>query len=198
MPRLIRKRTKKPGLPPGTVVYDGETRDRAVDVSVIDYSETVFEEKSVEDIESVFPYRDSSTVTWINVDGIRNLKVIQSLARKYHLHPLAIEDVLHVPQRPKAELYDGRLLLVAQLARLSEAGEVLVEQGVIHRKFLDWALKEQISLRASEFLPLVEGRYRLWSGPQFLKSIPRQPDRWRPEELVASVGSRRRHAVHLH
>jgi hypothetical protein len=72
------------------------------------------------------------------------------------------------------------------------SGEVLVEQGVIHRKFLDWALKEQISLRASEFLPLVEGRYRLWSGPQFLKSIPRQPDRWRPEELVASVGSRRR------
>jgi hypothetical protein len=67
------------------------------------------------------------------------------------------------------------------------AGEVLVEHGIIHRKFVDWALKEQISLRASEFLPLVEGRYRLWSGPQFLKSIPRQPDRWRPEELAASV-----------
>lgn len=71
------------------------------------------------------------------------------------------------------------------------SGEVLVEHGIVHRKYLDWALKEQISLRAAEFLPLVEGRYRLWSGPQFLKSIPRQPDRWRPEELVASVNGRR-------
>jgi hypothetical protein len=67
------------------------------------------------------------------------------------------------------------------------SGEVLVDHGLIHRKFVDWALKEQISLRAAEFLPLVEGRYRLWSGPQFLKSIPRQPDRWRPEELAASI-----------
>ncbi|MBW2264006.1 MAG: J domain-containing protein [Deltaproteobacteria bacterium] len=68
------------------------------------------------------------------------------------------------------------------------SGEVLVEHGIVHRKFVDWALKEQISLRAAEFLPLVEGRYRLWSGPQFLKSIPRQPNRWRSEELAASIG----------
>ncbi len=67
------------------------------------------------------------------------------------------------------------------------SGEVLVSHGIIHEKFVDWALKEQISLRASEFLPLRQGRYRLWSGPQFLKSIPRQPDRWRAEELAAAI-----------
>ena len=67
------------------------------------------------------------------------------------------------------------------------SGEVLAAHGIIQDKYVQWALKEQISLRASEFLPLTEGRYRLWAGPQFLKSIPRQPDRWRAEELAASV-----------
>ena len=42
-----------------------------------------------------------SAVRWINVDGLTDLGVIRALAEKYHLHPLAIEDVLHVPQRPE-------------------------------------------------------------------------------------------------
>ena len=43
---------------------------------------------------------------WINVDGLGDLGVIRALAEKYHLHPLAIEDVLHVPQRPKVQAYE--------------------------------------------------------------------------------------------
>jgi hypothetical protein len=67
------------------------------------------------------------------------------------------------------------------------SGEVLVEQGLIHPKYVEWALKEQICLRAAEFLSLREGRYRIWAGPQFLKNVPRQPDRWRPEELIEAI-----------
>ncbi len=44
------------------------------------------------------------------------------------IHPLAMADVVHVPQRPKAELYDERLLIVLQMARVSEAGHVEIEQ----------------------------------------------------------------------
>lgn len=67
------------------------------------------------------------------------------------------------------------------------SGEVLVERGIIHPKYVDWALKEQICLRAAEFLHLRAGRYRIWAGPQFLKNVPRQPDRWRPEELIDAI-----------
>lgn len=74
------------------------------------------------------------------------------------------------------------------------AGEVLVTQGIIHPKYVDWALKEQICLRAAEFLPLTSGRYRVWAGPQFLRRVPRQPDRWQPEELIAAI--RRPHVAH--
>lgn len=65
---------------------------------------------------------------WIDVEGFGDREVLAQIGEALGIHALAMADVVHVPQRPKAELYDGRLLLVAQMARFSEAGEVLVEQ----------------------------------------------------------------------
>lgn len=67
------------------------------------------------------------------------------------------------------------------------AGITLAEHGIVPSRYVQWALKEQISLRAAEFLPLTQGRYRLWCGPQFLRNVPRQPDRWRTDELISSL-----------
>ncbi len=61
-----------------------------------------------------------SAVRWINIEGLSNMAVIQAFAEKYELHPLAIEDVIHLGQRPKVEDYPasaehpGRLFLVTQ------------------------------------------------------------------------------------
>jgi hypothetical protein len=44
------------------------------------------------------------TVRWINVDGL-NWTILSELAETYNLHPLALEDMMHVPQRPKADFY---------------------------------------------------------------------------------------------
>lgn len=74
-----------------------------------------------------------STVRWIDVGGLSDLGVVEALARKYHLHPLAVEDVLHVPQRPKCEAYtaqgefQARLFVVARVAGLEE-GQLREEQ----------------------------------------------------------------------
>jgi len=74
-----------------------------------------------------------SAVRWIDVGGLSDLGVVEALARKYHLHPLAVEDVLHVPQRPKCEAYtaqgelQARLFVVARVVGLEE-GQLREEQ----------------------------------------------------------------------
>jgi magnesium transporter len=63
---------------------------------------------------------DWSHVRWINVDGLGRMDVIQALAEKYQLHPLAIEDVVRRWERSKAEEFPGsddqpgRLFIVAR------------------------------------------------------------------------------------
>lgn len=46
-------------------------------------------------------------VRWINADGLSDMGVIHALATKYELHPLAVEDLLHMRQRAKVEAYGG-------------------------------------------------------------------------------------------
>ncbi len=120
---------KSPGAKPG---IDPEDLSRLpsegppVTVTCIDYSPSEYRREEVTDMESFLARHrpEWSAVRWINVDGLSDLSVIQHLAAKYNLHPLAIEDVLHVPQRPKCEAYaeDGnlqaRLFLIGRIVRL--------------------------------------------------------------------------------
>ena len=121
MPRLPRRRTKKTGLPPGTLVYEGEKRTDRVHITVIDYDEEHFEEKTVDSAEECFPFRDSSTVTWINVDGLHDTGLIEKLGRHFKIHPLALEDIVNPEQRPKMEEYDGFIFVTLRM--LSYDGE---------------------------------------------------------------------------
>lgn len=67
-----------------------------------------------------FKEMDASKNIWISVVGFENLALISELGKKYNLHPLALEDVLHNYQRPKLEKYDDALFLTTQLFQKTE------------------------------------------------------------------------------
>ena len=71
---------------------------------------------------------DSSLTTWIDIEGLGNLDVLREIGRLLDLHPLALADIVNVPQRPKVELYGDRLLFIAHMVFLNLAGEVEFEQ----------------------------------------------------------------------
>src|SRR4030095_7645476 len=107
----------------------------AARIACIDYSPT---EVRFEDVRNLPEFIDRhrpewSAVRWINVDGLSDLTVIRAFAEKYRLHPLAIEDVLHVPQRPKVQAYEAegpyqaRLFIVARMMELVD-GQLHAEQ----------------------------------------------------------------------
>ena len=122
------------------------TQKPSVRVTCIDYSpqRALFEE--IQDLPAfIAQHRDDwSSVRWINVDGLNDLGVVRALAEKYRLHPLAIEDVLHVPQRPKVQAYEddgnyqARLFIITRELELRE-GQLHTEQVSIfvgHRTVL--------------------------------------------------------------
>jgi magnesium transporter len=99
-----------------------------VKVTVIDYSAEQVEMHGVLDFDAFLAsHRPAwSTVRWINIDGLTNLKAIEALARKYELHPLAVEDLLNTSTRPKADSYGGdpevaaRLFVITRMIELKE------------------------------------------------------------------------------
>ncbi len=103
MTRHHRKTHILPGLPPGTLTPEGKPESGAVRITLIDYDQFHFQERQVEHIEDCFPYKNTDTVTWINIDGLRNTEVIEKIGKNFDIHPLILEDLNNTGQRPKME-----------------------------------------------------------------------------------------------
>jgi magnesium transporter len=132
-------RKGKPGAAPG-VEYDEiqklPSSSAPVYVSCIDYSQDQVLVQDVDDLDDfLMRHRPEwSGVRWINVDGLTDMEVIHALAAKYQLHPLAVEDLIKIPERPKVESIGGsdselqtRLFIIARMLQISE-GQLENEQ----------------------------------------------------------------------
>lgn len=115
MSRLVRRRGKKIGLPPGTPVFVGEKKIEEAKISILDYDETQFQEKEAKTIEECFPFRETPTVTWINIDGVHNVDIIEKIGSHFDLHPLIMEDIVHTEQRPKMEDFGHYIFIVLKM-----------------------------------------------------------------------------------
>jgi magnesium transporter len=129
MQKLIKKRSHKAGLPPGTLVHIGERKTEKVKIRILDYDEVQFEEKEAKTIEESFPFKDKPTVTWINIDGLHEVEIIEKLGSHFDLHPLLLEDILNTDQRPKMEDYGDYIFIVLKMLYPSEKkDEIEAEQ----------------------------------------------------------------------
>jgi len=115
MRKLIKKGTHKRGLAPGTLVHTGERKTEKVRITVFDYDADSYREQQVDSVEECLVFKDRPSVTWINIDGLHQVEVLEQLGRAFGLHPLVLEDILHTEQRPKAEDYGDYYYLVARM-----------------------------------------------------------------------------------
>jgi magnesium transporter len=129
MARMIKKRSKKAGLPPGTLIHIGVQRAEAPKITVIDYDEAVFQEKELKTVEECFSYKDKPTTTWINIDGLHQKDVLEKLSDCFGLHPLVMEDIMNTDQRPKMEDYTDYLYIVLKMLYYNdEENRITTEQ----------------------------------------------------------------------
>ena len=119
MPRRRRVMPIKPGLSPGTLAIDGKHTEGPVRITVIDYDAAHYTERQVASVEDCYPFRDTETVTWINIDGLGNTAVIEKLGKHYQIHPLILEDILNTGQRPKMEDLEGYLYVNLKMLQLA-------------------------------------------------------------------------------
>ncbi len=120
MPRFIKKRTKKIGMPPGTLIHVGEKREERVRIRILDYDEAGVRERDAATVEECFEFRDKPSVTWINVDGIHETQILEKLGSRYNVHPLILEDILNTDQRPKLEDFGEYVYIVLKMLSLSD------------------------------------------------------------------------------
>lgn len=127
MPQLTKKRSRKAGLPPGTLIHIGERKSERSRMTFAQYDEQAFSEKEVSAVEECCA-RPAGAVTWINVDGLHETALLERLGQGFGLHPLVLEDILNTDQRPKVEDYGDYLFVVLKRVSFREDNTFAAEQ----------------------------------------------------------------------
>ena len=125
--------------PAAAAILKTERRAMATRITVIDYDEVNFDEREVEEVEELAPYRETPTVTWINVRGLADIETINRIGDVFSLHPLTVEDIINTRQRPKLEdMVDYVFLSVKEFCYQEKGDRVTTEQVsiVLGKNFL--------------------------------------------------------------
>lgn len=91
-------------------------------ISVIDYSETLLEEKETHDLADCVHYKNTPEVTWVNIDNVPPLNFLSELGLGFDLHPVILEDISNPHQRPKIEILDDYIYLVLKMLTPGKMG----------------------------------------------------------------------------
>lgn len=124
-------REPAPGASPGTLVIHEE---KAPTIVLIDYCANHAVEKTLGSIDECIPYLEDETasITWIDVRGLGDRRTLVRMGEIFKIHPLALEDVVNVPQRPHADTYPEHQVVVTRMVEMAEDGLIVTEQlGVI-------------------------------------------------------------------
>lgn len=98
-------------------------------VHLFDYDSKKIEERTVSDINECIPYKKTETVTWINIDQVPPISFLNDLQLGFDLHPVVVEDILNVNQRPKVEeLQDYIFLALKMFTFDKKSNKVIPEQ----------------------------------------------------------------------
>lgn len=127
-------REPAPGASPGTLVI---AEEKAPTIVLIDYCEGHLVELTLGSIDECIPYLHDETpsITWIDVRGLGDRKTLERMGEIFKIHPLALEDVVNVPQRPHSDVYPHHQLVVTRMAEMDDSGQILTEQlGLIFGK----------------------------------------------------------------
>ena len=111
--------SEKSGLPPGSLVHVGEVHAHEHKITVVNYNKTAVKKHTVQSIEELLPYKTTDTITWVIVDGLKDVSIIDAIGHYFDIHPLVLEDILNTHQRPKFDEFNDYLYIVVKAISLS-------------------------------------------------------------------------------
>lgn len=115
----------KLGVPAGSLVHVGEVRTETPTITLIEYDEHGMDQHRFESIAQARDYKPQRSRVWLNVHGLHDPEVMAEIGRRFHLHPLTMEDILNTHQRPKFDEYPGYVFVVLRLLDYDDTSQAV-------------------------------------------------------------------------
>jgi magnesium transporter len=171
MKKLLKKRGKKAGLSPGSLVHVGEITGKAAAIDVTEYDSGKLVSLRIDSQDIQLAIKKVPSVTWINVVGVSDIPLMQRLGESFFLHPLVLEDIVNTDQRPKVEDNGKYIFLVLKLIAPTSTAVATEQISILFGE--NWLISFQEGLDGDPFAVIHErlkneqGRLRS-SGADYL------------------------------
>lgn len=113
----MKKKRKKTGMAPGSIVFTGDKKVDRIQVHYLKYNEQILEENEFDtQIHSEFKKPSDTHVDWYDVRGMHDIELIGRIGQFFNIHPLVLEAIADINQRPKFEEYqNGNFIAIRAL-----------------------------------------------------------------------------------
>jgi magnesium transporter len=118
--KKVKSRSGKAGLPPGSLVGVGDIGKGVSKITLFTFNNETYEEKQLTTIADLQLPEPSTRISWLDIDGLDDDRVVVHAGERFNLHPLLLEDVLNTDHRPKVEEYQDTLFIVVKMLSLDE------------------------------------------------------------------------------
>ena len=172
MARFLKNRKKSHGEAPGSLIFIGTQKMEKSRIRVIQYNKENLVEKELDKMEDAISFIKKGYITWINIDGLQDVGLIEKLEKMFKLSSLALEDMLNTDQRPKFLEDEHNLIIILKALTYDK------DSSILHTEQISLILGEDYLITLQErvgdhFEPVRERirKYRgvkLISGPDYL------------------------------
>ena len=126
---LFAPRRTKEILSANPTIIPHREEAKEVVVSVYDYNAESLEEKKLSAVGDCFMYKTSGRTTWINIDGLRKADV-EAICTHFDIHPLIIEDILSINQRPKLDEEENSIFCLLNMLYYNEETNAVEQEQI--------------------------------------------------------------------
>ncbi len=130
MYRYIKKPKNEIGLSPTELIFRGQKKIDQVQLRIIDFDETAVEEKTIHSVEEIRPYAEKKTVTWLNIDGLHDIEILQEIGEEFNFDKLILPDVLETHARPKVGDFNNFVFISLKMIQYSEEKEEITVENL--------------------------------------------------------------------
>jgi magnesium transporter len=153
LPNLFATKRTKQILSVNPTVEPHREEAKEVHVHIFDYDAEHLEEKKLSTVKDCFQYKTSGRTTWINVDGLRKADV-EAICSNYDIHPLVIEDILSINQRPKLDEADNSIFCLLNMLYYNEETHAVEQEQISVILAKDVVISFQEDAHRDVFTPL--------------------------------------------
>jgi magnesium transporter len=125
-----RETTRKTAAPPPAEPPATAPASSVPEVSLFAYTEGTLDEQNGIPLDGIAAFRDFPGTVWIDVNGLGAQAEIERICAAYGVHPLIIEDIMSINQRPKFEDFDSYLAIALKMFHLSDGGDAVITEQV--------------------------------------------------------------------